>query len=274
MNGALRQLLEAGVRDGVFPAAQASVFHQGQEVGRAAVDAGFDTPFDLASLTKVLCTATAFVALWAEGKVGPSTPVSRWVDGSPLARNGATLGDLLDKVIGADFLNAAEKLTLVHDVGTLAGSGDLKIGRALDIAVHFADSPERQIVMVEQFRHGSDTVELEIPGGMMDAKDGSPEISGQRELREETGCTAARWREIARAHLSNSVSDEEAVCYLATGLRHGDAEPEGTEELQVRWVPFAEALAMALDGRITDALSVVALQRVALLRQAGGLVSG
>jgi CubicO group peptidase (beta-lactamase class C family) len=73
------------VRDGVFPAAQASVFHEGREVGRASVGCGEDTPFDLASLTKVLCTATAFVALWAEGKVGPSTPVSRWIDGSPLA---------------------------------------------------------------------------------------------------------------------------------------------------------------------------------------------
>jgi CubicO group peptidase (beta-lactamase class C family) len=95
LNGALRQLLGAGVRDGVFPAAQASVFHQGQEVGRAAAGAEPETPFDLASLTKILCTATAFVALWAEGRVGPSTPVSRWIDGSPLAKNGATLGDLL-----------------------------------------------------------------------------------------------------------------------------------------------------------------------------------
>ena len=41
-------------------------------------------------------------------------------------------------------------------------------------------TPDRQIVMVEQYRHGSDTIELEIPGGMMDASDGSPEITGQR----------------------------------------------------------------------------------------------
>ena len=95
MNAELQALLEAGVRDGVFPAAQASVFHQGREVGRAAAGAGVDTPFDLASLTKILCTAPAFVALWAEGKVGPSAPVSRWIDGSPLAKHGATLGDLL-----------------------------------------------------------------------------------------------------------------------------------------------------------------------------------
>jgi len=71
------------------------VFQRGQEVGHAAVGSGEDTPFDLASLTKILCTAPAFVGLWAEGKVGPSTPVSRWIDQSPLAKHGATLGDLL-----------------------------------------------------------------------------------------------------------------------------------------------------------------------------------
>lgn len=91
----LQQLLEAGVGGGVFPAAQASVFRDGAEVGRASVGPGEDGPFDLASLTKVLCTAAAFVTLWGEGKVGPATPVSRWIDANPLAKAGATLGDLL-----------------------------------------------------------------------------------------------------------------------------------------------------------------------------------
>jgi alanyl aminopeptidase len=57
-------------------------------------------------------------------------------------------GNLLDKMVaeGSEFLNPAEQLTLVHDVSSLAGSGDLKIGRALDVAVSFANSPEREIV--------------------------------------------------------------------------------------------------------------------------------
>lgn len=56
-------------------------------------------------------------------------------------------GALLDKMVaqGPEFLNSAEQLTLIHDVSSLAGSGDLKIGRALDAAVRFANSPERQI---------------------------------------------------------------------------------------------------------------------------------
>src|SRR5262249_31796950 len=93
-----------------------------------------------------------------------------------------------------------------------------------------------------------------------------PLRAAQRELREETGYTAKFWREIGRAHLSNSVSDEEAIIYLATGLEAGAARPEPTELLQLQWVPLNRALEMTYAGQITDAMSVIGLQRVALLR--------
>ncbi len=89
----------------------------------------------------------------------------------------------------------------------------------------------------------------------------------RRELREETGVEAAEWREIGRVHLSNSVSDELAVLFLATGLTHGVATPDATEDLAIRWLPFDEVLAMTLDGRITDAMTVIAVERLALLRR-------
>ena len=56
------------------------------------------------------------------------------------------------------------------------------------------------------------------------------------------------------------------MLFLATGLRHGAATPDGTEALEVRWLPFEEVLAMTLDGRITDAMTVVAVERLALIR--------
>ena len=95
-------------------------------------------------------------------------------------------------------------------------------------------------------------------------------VAAARELREETGVEAAEWIELARCHLSNSVSDEVAILYLATIVTHGAADPEPTEELETRWLPFDDALAMTLDGRITDAMSIIGLQRVALARVAGG----
>jgi 8-oxo-dGTP pyrophosphatase MutT (NUDIX family) len=132
------------------------------------------------------------------------------------------------------------------------------------VGVVALDDADR-VLLVGQYRYTLDLYSWEIPEG--GTAEGEDELAAaQRELREETGFTAERWEEIARLHLSNSVSDEAAICYLATGLRPGAAEPEETEQLQIRWLPFAEALAMVLDGRITDALSVVGLQRVALSR--------
>ena len=68
-------------------------------------------------------------------------------------------------------------------------------------------------------------------------------------------------------HVSNSVTDETAFLFLATGLSHGPTALELTEtDLTLEWVPFDEVMAMVMDGRITDAMSVVALQRLALER--------
>ncbi len=89
--------------------------------------------------------------------------------------------------------------------------------------------------------------------------------SAQRELLEETGLTAQTWTPLMELHISNSVSDEYGVAYLATDLTEGIAEPEITEALQVRKLPFLEAYEMVLRGEITDALSIAAILKVKLL---------
>lgn len=139
--------------------------------------------------------------------------------------------------------------------------------------VHFANlaagvvvlDPTDRLLLVGQHRYPLDAYSWEIPEGGV--PDGETALAGaQRELREETGVEAAEWRELLRVHLSNSVSDELAVLFVADGLTHGVARPDATEALEVRWVPFETALAMTADGRITDAMSVIAIQRVALDR--------
>ena len=136
------------------------------------------------------------------------------------------------------------------------------------VGVVAIDEQDR-VLLVGQYRYTLDLYSWEIPEGGA-APDEEPLAAAQRELLEETGCSAAHWQELLRAHLSNSVSDEEAIVYLAHGLTHGPAQPEGTEQLQVRWLPFAEALRMVQRGAITDAVSVMALQRVALMRIEAG----
>lgn len=134
----------------------------------------------------------------------------------------------------------------------------------LAVGVLVLDDRDRT-VLVGQHRYTIDELSWEIPEGGVPAGESALE-GAQRELQEETGLQAATWLEIGRLALSNSVSDERAVLFLATGLTHGEASPEPSESLELRWLPFSEVLAMTLDGRITDVLTVVAVERVALAR--------
>jgi 8-oxo-dGTP pyrophosphatase MutT (NUDIX family) len=136
----------------------------------------------------------------------------------------------------------------------------------LAVGVLAIDESDR-VLLVGQHRYALDTYSWEIPEGGVPVEETALD-GARRELREETGIEAATWRELARSHLSNSVSDEFAVLFLAMDLTTGEATPDGTEALAVRWLPFADVLEMTLDGRITDALTVLAVQRVALDRGA------
>jgi 8-oxo-dGTP pyrophosphatase MutT (NUDIX family) len=163
-------------------------------------------------------------------------------------------------------------ITIWHDVVTRPDGAPGVYG-----IVHFANlavgvvaiDADDRVLLVGQHRYALDEYSWEIPEGGV--PDGERALAGaQRELREETGVDAADWVELCRSHLSNSVSDELAILFRATGLTTGVATPDGTEALDVRWVPFDDVLAMTLDGRITDALTVLAVQRVALDRATGG----
>jgi len=118
--------------------------------------------------------------------------------------------------------------------------------------------------LVGQYRYTHDSYEWEIPeGGCPEGE--TLEACARRELREETGLEAGSLTVLAAGlQLSNSVSDERAYLFVARDLSHVGAEPEDTEELTVWRLPLAEAIAMAVDGRIRDAMSVIGLLRLAL----------
>jgi len=137
-----------------------------------------------------------------------------------------------------------------------------------NIAVGVLAIEEDHLYLVGQYRYPLEMYSWEIPeGGCPEGEE--PLRAAQRELWEETGLKATRWRRLGEAYLSNSVADEYAVWFLASGLMPGEGRPEGTERLSVRRVPLREALDMALDGEITDALSLVAITSYALKRLAG-----
>lgn len=123
-----------------------------------------------------------------------------------------------------------------------------------------------QIFMVGQYRFPLKQYSWELPEGGGPLNE-NPLDSAKRELLEETGLVAENWKEVLRMHLSNSVSDELGILYLANGFEQFAPEPEETEQLEVKKLPFEEVYQMVIDGRITDSLTVAGVLRVKLLRE-------
>ncbi|MBM3410815.1 MAG: NUDIX hydrolase [Bacteroidetes bacterium] len=121
--------------------------------------------------------------------------------------------------------------------------------------------------LVGQYRYTIDCYSWEIPegGGKLDT---DPLHSAQRELLEETGLKAGHWEVLLRMHLSNSVTDEYCIVFLATDLQQFAAEPEETEQLRYVMLPLSEVWLRVKSGEITDAITVAAVQAM-MLRKAG-----
>ncbi len=137
------------------------------------------------------------------------------------------------------------------------------------VGVVAVDDMDR-VALVSQHRYTLDHLSWEIPEGGA-RRDENPLEGARRELREEVGATAVTWRLLGVSHISNSVTDEVAHLYLATDLTLGAQDLDASEDdLAVRWEPFADVVAMCRDGRITDAMSIIAVTWAALDRAAEG----
>ncbi len=122
--------------------------------------------------------------------------------------------------------------------------------------------------LVGQFRYPHKEYSWEIPMGGAPLED-NPLEGAIRELREETGLSAAKWHNLMKVHPSNSVSDETGYVYLATELTQGTWEPEETEQLIVKRVSISDAIQMVVDNQITDCISISGLLRLHVAIQTG-----
>ncbi len=133
-----------------------------------------------------------------------------------------------------------------------------------------AITPDDEIVLVEQYRHGSDSVELEIPGGMMDPEDETPIVTGLRELQEETGYEG----DTSKAQIIGKILPNPAImsntCYTVLVENCACKHPvafDGTEDLITRLVPVSSLPDLVRQGKIQHSLVVVALYHYELWRK-------
>jgi ADP-ribose pyrophosphatase len=115
-----------------------------------------------------------------------------------------------------------------------------------------------RIILERQHRYPHRRDFIEVPAGKREAGEAAL-LTAQRELREETGYVASEWRRLGVIHNAIAYSDEAIEIYEARGLEQRTASLDQGEFLEVLALPFDEALAMARDGRITDAKTISAL---------------
>ena len=126
-------------------------------------------------------------------------------------------------------------------------------------------TPKNEVVLVRQFRAGTRSITLEIPGGSVE-KGESPLAAVRRELREETGYAARSWKRIGVVHPNPAIQGNRCSTYLARGCREvGELIPDEGEDLAVELVPLARVPDLIRRGRITHSLVIAAFHFLSLI---------
>jgi 8-oxo-dGTP pyrophosphatase MutT (NUDIX family) len=130
-----------------------------------------------------------------------------------------------------------------------------------------AINEDNQIALVGQWRYVHDKYSLEIPTGGSE-QDETPLDAAKRELLEETGLTAGDWTELGTIDNSNGATTDIAHLFLARNLTAGSSAPQGDEQVELRWMPFVDAVLSVMKGEITESVSVAAILKTEFLGRA------
>ena len=121
-------------------------------------------------------------------------------------------------------------------------------------------TPAGEILMVRQFRFGTEEFTLEVPSGMVDPEDSEPGHTAARELREETGYVAEAMIKLGRAAANPAFLNNHCHTYLAQNVRLvGAQQLDGTEQIAIELVPLAEVHQLIQTGAISHSLTIMAM---------------
>ncbi|WP_345424798.1 NUDIX hydrolase [Pseudonocardia xishanensis] len=140
------------------------------------------------------------------------------------------------------------------------------------VAVAAVDDQDR-LMLILQYRHAVRRRLWEMPAGLLDHAGEDPVEAAARELEEEAGLRATEWSVLVDAVPSPGFSEESIRVYLASGLTRVDRPDLGDDEesdLELRWVPLAEAVAMVLRGEIVNATTVAGVLALQVVRDGHG----
>jgi ADP-ribose pyrophosphatase len=170
------------------------------------------------------------------------------------------LKDLSEKFVSGEQVFAGKLLDVRRDVVRLPDGSEtvreyIRHPGAVLIVPLLEDG---RVLLERQYRYPSRLEFIELPAGKLDPGEG-PLETAKRELLEETGYVASEWRHFGVIHTAIGYTDERIELFIARGLEKREARPDHGEFLETFIVPFAEALAMVRDGRITDAKTLAAL---------------
>lgn len=134
-----------------------------------------------------------------------------------------------------------------------------------------AVTKNEEIVMIEQFRHGTQNVILEIPGGMVDEGE-SPETAAKRELLEETGYSSENWVLLGRSHPNPAIQNNKIYHYLALDCeKECDVSFDEHEDIITKLLPLVDAPHEISQGRISHSLVLAAFYFFEIYNRAGVL---
>jgi 8-oxo-dGTP pyrophosphatase MutT (NUDIX family) len=178
---------------------------------------------------------------------------------------------LASRIVYANAWLRLREDTVIHPGGHQGIYGVVEMRPSVGIV---ALNEGGEVALVTQWRYALGRVSVEIPTGGSESSDYEMLAAARRELREETGLSARRWRELGFVDNSNGVTTDTAYMFLATGLEAGADAQDPEERIVLSWLPFGQAVEKVLAGSITESVSVAAILKVEALRGQGLAIPG